>query len=82
MEALDRLVETLSDGYWHKVNKLRAKVDLTEKKLEKALEFLKTYGFIHLSKGGAKLTNEMLMFQHDIRDLENQKNPSHKHKYV
>ncbi|MBA7661713.1 hypothetical protein ES703_69733 [subsurface metagenome] len=62
MEALDRLVETLSDGYWHDVSELPAKVDLTEGKLKKALEFLKTYGFIHLSKGNAKLTNTMLTF--------------------
>ncbi len=71
MEALDRIVAVLSDGYWHEINELPAKADLTEDKLRKALEFLKDYGFIHLSKSSAKITNEMLTFQLDIKALEN-----------
>lgn len=71
MEALDRVVESLSDGYWHDVTELGRKVAVSEDKLGKVLEFLKDMGFIHLSKGSAKVTNEMLRFQRDIKELEN-----------
>lgn len=71
MEALDRIVAALVDGYWHEITELPSKVDLTEDKLGKALEFLRDYGFLHLSKGSAKLTDEMMQFQRDIKELEN-----------
>ncbi len=71
MEALDRIVAALVDGYWHSVTELGRKVAISEGKLGKALGFLKDYGFIHLSEGSAKLTDEMATFQRDIRDLEN-----------
>ena len=71
MEALDRIVATLSDGYWHEVLEIEFKTNVDINKLGKALKFLKDYGFIHLSKDSAKLTDEMRTFQHDIRDLEN-----------
>ncbi len=64
MEALDRIVDVLSDGYWHTVLEIEFKVNLDRNKLDKTLEFLKDYGFIHLSNGSAKLTDVMLMFQH------------------
>lgn len=71
MEALDRVVEFLSDGYWHTVFEIELKVKVDTNKLGKTLEFLKDYGFIHLSQGSAKLTGEMLKFQQDIKELEN-----------
>ncbi|MBA7497009.1 hypothetical protein ES702_07618 [subsurface metagenome] len=71
MEALDRVVAALSDGYWHDVTELGRKVAVIEDKLGKALEFLKEYGFIHQSKGSVRLTDEMMRFQQDIKKLEN-----------
>jgi|GEM_PF-4993164 len=71
MKAFDRVVAALSDGYWHDVTELGRKVAVSGEKLGKVLEFLKHYGFIHLSKGSVKLTDEMLKFQRVIQGLEN-----------
>lgn len=69
MEALDRIVEFLSDGYWHEILELEFKLNFEINKLNKALEFLKKYGFIHQSQESVRLTDEMAKFQHDLKEL-------------
>ncbi|MEM3442533.1 MAG: hypothetical protein QXM86_01555 [Candidatus Bathyarchaeia archaeon] len=41
-----QILEVLEDGEWHMVRELQEIVKLSEKKIRKALEFLRDYGFI------------------------------------
>jgi len=47
MNGLDRILELLSDGEWHRIEDLSARLSLPDQKLKTIAYFLSEHGFVH-----------------------------------
>jgi len=60
---VDTLLETLSDGRWHKFDDLEAETNLERDIMLNIVNFFRDYGFIEISMGGeaAKIDKDYLL---------------------
>jgi len=61
MNRLDSLLELLSDGEWHRIADLSARLRLPEPRLKTILLFLSEHGFVQYreSEGSVKIQSEL-----------------------
>ena len=64
MSTIDRVLELLKDGNWHKLNEIAKQSGLQQSKLEAIVNFLAEYEFICVEKDEqkAKLTHPVVKF--------------------
>ena len=64
MSTIDRVLELLKDGNWHKLNEIAKQSGLQQSKLEAIVNFLAEYEFICVDKDEqkAKLTHPVVKF--------------------
>ena len=58
MNALDRILEMLVDGEWHRVEDLSARLGLPEQKLKTIAYFLSEHGFVHYRESDSSVRIE------------------------
>lgn len=55
MLEIDKVIDVLKDGEWHKLDEIGEKSKLSETKVERILTFLAEYGFIEINGSGQKM---------------------------
>ena len=60
---VDIVLETLSDGTWHRFDELEAETKLEKETMLRIVNFFRDFGFIEISMGGeaAKLDKDYLV---------------------
>jgi DNA-binding IclR family transcriptional regulator len=72
MPAIDRILEILANGNWHKLSEVAQKVGTQESKIELISSFLSAYDFLEYDKKTkkVKLSSELHGFFEKIREVE------------
>jgi DNA-binding IclR family transcriptional regulator len=72
MQAIDKILEILHNGDWHKVTEIAEKTGTQESKIELISRFLSTYDFLEYDKKSKriKLSNELQGFFDKITEIE------------
>jgi hypothetical protein len=72
MPAIDKILEVLTNGNWHKLSEVAQKVGTQESKIELISSFLSAYDFLQYDKKTkkVKLSSELQEFFEKIREVE------------
>ena len=79
MSVIDKILWFLRDGEWHDLKEITEQIELSEFKVEIAVNFLREYDFIQHHKKARKirLQPSILEFVKNIQHIEREETLSH-----